>query len=242
MARPTRRCYGTTVPAPGSAGRRERVVRPVSPRRSAGAPRAGRPPAGGPGGTPHGGRGGAPHGCCCACRAGPARAAVARRAPRRGTPTPACREGAPARSPRPAPPRCASPSPRGRPATARRPGRGTAGRRAPGRRARARGRGPRPIRPAAVAWRRPGHPAPAPARGPRRCRPGSRRAACPAGDASESISATEPKVIQISTTAISPRTKACRNLAGPPSSRTTRRPSAILPSVRPRVAVSKATG
>ena len=44
------------------------------------------------------------------------------------------------------------------------------------------------------------------------------------------------------TSPTSPRTNAWRNAIGPPSSRTTRSPSAILPSVRPRVSVSIATG
>ena len=54
--------------------------------------------------------------------------------------------------------------------------------------------------------------------------------------------AIDPNDSQISTTPSSARTNACRNRTGPPSSRTTRSPSASLPSDRPRVDVSIATG
>ena len=48
--------------------------------------------------------------------------------------------------------------------------------------------------------------------------------------------------IQISTIPTSARMNACRNAIGPASSRTVRRPSASLPSDRPRVSVSSAVG
>ncbi len=54
--------------------------------------------------------------------------------------------------------------------------------------------------------------------------------------------ATDPKVISSSTTPMAPRTSACRNRIGPPSSRTTRSPQASLPSERPWDSVSTAIG
>lgn len=65
----------------------------------------------------------------------------------------------------------------------------------------------------------------------------------PFRDASEENTAPHPNVVQKSTK--NPRiarTNACRNRIGPPSSRTTRSPSAIFPGERPCVAVSHATG
>lgn len=64
----------------------------------------------------------------------------------------------------------------------------------------------------------------------------------PRSEASEAMHATDPKVIRSSTTPIAPRTSACRNRIGPPSSRTTRSPHASLPSDRPCVRVSTAIG
>jgi hypothetical protein len=64
----------------------------------------------------------------------------------------------------------------------------------------------------------------------------------PFGESRLQITAGPPKNIQISTTAASARNRACRKRSGPPSSDTTRRPIAILPSERPRVAVSKTSG
>lgn len=51
-----------------------------------------------------------------------------------------------------------------------------------------------------------------------------------------------PNVIRNSTTPIAPRTNACRNRIGPPSSRTTRSPKASFPSERPWLSVSTAIG
>ena len=55
----------------------------------------------------------------------------------------------------------------------------------------------------------------------------------PRADTSEAMHATTPNVIRISMTPIAPRTSACRNRIGPPSSRTTRSPQASFPSDRP---------
>ncbi len=64
----------------------------------------------------------------------------------------------------------------------------------------------------------------------------------PRADTSEAIQATTPNVMRISITPIRPRTSACRNRIGPPSSRTTRSPHAIFPSERPWLSVSTAIG
>ncbi len=61
-------------------------------------------------------------------------------------------------------------------------------------------------------------------------------------DIRDAITAGTANRVQISRTPTSARTSAWRSRIGPPSSRTTRRPSAILPRVRPRVIVSKITG
>ena len=61
----------------------------------------------------------------------------------------------------------------------------------------------------------------------------------PFDDSRLQITAGPPKNVQISMTPASARNSACRKRSGPPSSDTTRSPSAILPSDRPRVAVSK---
>jgi hypothetical protein len=58
----------------------------------------------------------------------------------------------------------------------------------------------------------------------------------------EAMSAGAPKKVQNSRTPASPLNSACLKRSGPPSSLTTRRPSASLPRLRPRVAVSKITG
>ena len=58
----------------------------------------------------------------------------------------------------------------------------------------------------------------------------------------EATSAGMPMSSQISTNPTSARVMACRDVIGPPSSRTTRRPSASLPRVRPRVRVSRVAG
>ena len=62
------------------------------------------------------------------------------------------------------------------------------------------------------------------------------------GDNMLQMTAGLPNSIQISTTDASARNIACRKRSGPPSSDTTRRPITILPTDRPRVAVSMATG
>ncbi len=64
----------------------------------------------------------------------------------------------------------------------------------------------------------------------------------PCGEISEEISAGAPENIQNSGTPASPRNSACRNRSGPPSSLTTRSPSASLPRLRPLVLVSQITG
>ena len=64
----------------------------------------------------------------------------------------------------------------------------------------------------------------------------------PRGDTMLQITAGLPNNIQISTTDASARNSAWLNRSGPPSSETTRRPIAILPSDLPRVAVSKIVG
>lgn len=64
----------------------------------------------------------------------------------------------------------------------------------------------------------------------------------PRADTSEAMHATTPKVMRISTTPTAPRTNACRNRIGPPSSRTTRSPHASFPSDRPWLNVSTAIG
>ena len=64
----------------------------------------------------------------------------------------------------------------------------------------------------------------------------------PRADTSEAMHATIPNVIRISTTPMAPRTSACRNRIGPPSSRTTRSPHASFPSERPWLSVSTAIG
>ncbi|MBW8703003.1 hypothetical protein MBT84_25720 [Streptomyces sp. MBT84] len=64
----------------------------------------------------------------------------------------------------------------------------------------------------------------------------------PRAETSEAMQAMTPKVIRISITPTAPRTNACRNLIGPPSSRTTRSPHASLPSERPWLSVSTAIG
>lgn len=64
----------------------------------------------------------------------------------------------------------------------------------------------------------------------------------PRADTSEAIQATTPNVMRISITPIRPRTSACRNRIGPPSSRTTLSPQAIFPSDRPWLSVSTAIG
>lgn len=64
----------------------------------------------------------------------------------------------------------------------------------------------------------------------------------PRADIRDARQATTPKVIRISTIPIAPRTRAWRNRIGPPSSRTTRSPHASLPSERPWLRVSTATG
>lgn len=68
----------------------------------------------------------------------------------------------------------------------------------------------------------------------------------PRGEASELNSATAP-VNRLNTpksmmNPASPRARACLNRIGPPSSRTTRSPSTIFPTDRPRVRVSTVTG
>lgn len=64
----------------------------------------------------------------------------------------------------------------------------------------------------------------------------------PRAETSEATQATTPNVIRISITPIAPRTNACRNRIGPPSSRTTRSPNASFPSERPWLNVSTAMG
>ncbi|VAZ63232.1 hypothetical protein LAUMK22_05065 [Mycobacterium kansasii] len=64
----------------------------------------------------------------------------------------------------------------------------------------------------------------------------------PFGDTMLQITAGLPSSIQISTTDANARNSAWRKRSGPPSSDTTRRPITILPTDRPRVAVSMATG
>ncbi|OSY53561.1 hypothetical protein BG846_00767 [Streptomyces fradiae ATCC 10745 = DSM 40063] len=64
----------------------------------------------------------------------------------------------------------------------------------------------------------------------------------PRADTSEAMHAMTPNDIRISTIPSSPRTSACRNRIGPPSSRTTRSPHAIFPSDRPRLSVSTMIG
>ncbi|SKT99096.1 Uncharacterised protein [Mycobacteroides abscessus subsp. abscessus] len=56
------------------------------------------------------------------------------------------------------------------------------------------------------------------------------------------MTAGAPMNMKISTTADRARMTACRRRSGPPSSDTTRNPMAILPSERPRVAISQITG
>ena len=56
------------------------------------------------------------------------------------------------------------------------------------------------------------------------------------------MSPTAPLEIQKSTIMNSARTNECRKRTGPPSSRTTRSPAAILPRERPRVSVSIRVG
>ncbi len=120
---------------------------------------------------------------------------------------------------------------------------GTDVRPATARRARPTDRAPRTVRTtraAAEERTRSDRRAPAPVRRacPRTTSP-SRR---PRAETSEAIQATTPNVIRISTTPTAPRTSACRKRIGPPSSRTTRRPHAILPSDRPWLSVSTAIG
>ena len=62
------------------------------------------------------------------------------------------------------------------------------------------------------------------------------------GDSMLQITAGLPNNPQISTIDANARNRAWRKRSGPPSSDTTRRPIAILPSVRPRVAVSNTSG
>jgi len=62
------------------------------------------------------------------------------------------------------------------------------------------------------------------------------------GESMLQITAGLPNNIQISITDASARKKACRKRSGLPSSDTTRRPITSLPTVRPRVAVSKTRG
>ena len=64
----------------------------------------------------------------------------------------------------------------------------------------------------------------------------------PLRDSSDVTRARNPSVSQISSTPARARISACRNRSGPPSSLTTRSPMASLPSVRPRLSVSKAAG
>ena len=65
----------------------------------------------------------------------------------------------------------------------------------------------------------------------------------PRADAMEVSSATGARMmVQISKMPASARMSACRNRTGPPSSDTTRRPSASLPTVLPRVRVSRIVG
>ncbi len=54
--------------------------------------------------------------------------------------------------------------------------------------------------------------------------------------------ATTPIVSTISTAPSAPRTSACRNRTGPPSSRTTRSPHTSFPSDRPWLSVSTTIG
>ena len=95
-----------------------------------------------------------------------------------------------------------------------------------------------PSPPAAAAWPPPSGrrwPGPGPARARRRCPRSGPRPACRAVEASEEIRPTEPEVSHKSTKNMnSDRTRACRNRAGPPSSRTTRSPIITLPRDRPR--------
>ncbi len=62
------------------------------------------------------------------------------------------------------------------------------------------------------------------------------------GDRMLQMTAGLPNSIQISTSAARARNRAWRKRSGPPSSDTTRRPIAILPTERPRVAVSRTKG
>lgn len=64
----------------------------------------------------------------------------------------------------------------------------------------------------------------------------------PRADNREAMAATTPIVITISMAPIAPRTNACRNRIGPPSSRTTRSPQTSFPSDRPWLSVSMAMG
>ncbi len=83
------------------------------------------------------------------------------------------------------------------------------------------GGGTKPVRPTGIRSRTTSVPAnTSPSRRPR-------------ADTREAIQATTPNVMRTSTTPIAPRTRACRNRIGPPSSRTTRNPHASFPSDRP---------
>ena len=64
----------------------------------------------------------------------------------------------------------------------------------------------------------------------------------PFGEIRLQITAGPPVNIQISITPDRARKSACRKRSGPPSSDTTRKPIAILPNDRPRVAISKISG
>ncbi|SKV53604.1 Uncharacterised protein [Mycobacteroides abscessus subsp. abscessus] len=64
----------------------------------------------------------------------------------------------------------------------------------------------------------------------------------PLAEARLAMTAGAPINMKISTTADRARMTACRRRSGPPSSDTTRNPMAILPSERPRVAISQRTG
>jgi hypothetical protein len=64
----------------------------------------------------------------------------------------------------------------------------------------------------------------------------------PSVDSSEHSSAGKPDSTQNSSTPSRPRTSACRNRSGLPSSPVTRSPSAYFPGVAPLEAVSQITG
>ena len=75
-----------------------------------------------------------------------------------------------------------------------------------------------------------------------RCRRRCRRCACPWATTDCKSPRDRPRAHRSRSPRPAPRNSAWRKRSGPPSSETTRSPSAILPSDRPRVAVSNASG